>query len=219
MKNVEVAAAQTEQARLHVEELNRHISEQERISKALRETEEHFRNAFDLAAIGMALVSPQGTWLRVNRALCDLLDYPEPDLLQANFQDVTHADDVGNDLASLYRLMQGETLRCQVEKRYMNRLGQVVWALNSVSLVRDADGNPAHFIFQIQDITERKRAEAALQSLSLIDELTGLYNRRGFLELSRKQILLAIRAKRPVTVFYADLNGMKSINEIGRAHV
>ena len=60
MKNVASAAAQAEQARQHVEELNRHIAEQERISKALRETEEHFRNAFDYAAIGMALVSPQG---------------------------------------------------------------------------------------------------------------------------------------------------------------
>jgi len=69
MKNVDGAAAQAEQARQHVEELNRHIGEQERISKALRETEEHFRNAFDYAAIGMALVSPQGAWLRVNRSL------------------------------------------------------------------------------------------------------------------------------------------------------
>src|SRR5256714_8794379 len=169
MKNDEGAAAQAEQARRHVEDLNRHIAEQERISKALPDTEEHFRNAFDYAAIGMALVSPQGTWLRVNRSLCTLLGYTEHEMLQANFQHVTHADDVGNDLASLYRLMHGETLRCQVEKRYINRLGQVVWALNSVSLVRDADGNPAHFIFQIQDITERKRAEAALQSLSLVD--------------------------------------------------
>ena len=100
MKNVEGAASQAEQARRHVEELNLHIAEQERISKALRETEEHFRNAFDLAAIGMALVSPQGAWLRVNRALCDLLDRTEPELLDSNFQDVTHPDDVGNDLAA-----------------------------------------------------------------------------------------------------------------------
>src|SRR5205814_860071 len=176
-------------------------------------TEEHFRNAFDLAAIGMALVSPQGAWLRVNRALCDLLDYPEPDLLQANFQDVTHSDDVGNDLASLYRLMHGETLRCQVEKRYINRLGQVVWALNSVSLVRDADDNPAHFIFQIQDITERKRAEAALQSLSLVDELTGLYNRRGFLAVTEQHLASIRRNHKVPVILYADLDGLKKIND------
>ena len=179
MKNVEGAAAQAELARRHVEELNLHIAEQERIGRALRETEEHFRNAFDYAAIGMALVSPQGAWLRVNRSLCELVGYGEQELLDSNFQALTHADDLGNDLANLYRLMQQEIPTCQVEKRYVHRQGQIVWVLNSVSLVRDSDNNPAHFIFQIQDITERKRAEAALQSLSLVDELTGHHQRFG----------------------------------------
>lgn len=213
MKNVEGAAAQAEQARRHVEELNRHIAEQERISKALQETEEHFRNAFDYAAIGMALVSPQGGWLRVNRSLCDLLGYSEDELLNSNFQAVTHADDLGSDLANLYRLMQGETPNCQVEKRYVHRLGQIVWALSSVSLVRDSDEQPVHFIFQIQDITERKRAEAALQSLSLVDELTGLYNRRGFLAVSEQSLAeLRLNDKIPAIV-YADLDGLKEIND------
>src|SRR3989475_7213387 len=213
MKNVEGAAAQAEQARRHVEELNRHIAEQERISKALRETEEHFRNAFDLAAIGMALVSPQGDWLRVNRALCDLAGYTEQELLEANFQAVTHPDDLGNDLANLYRLMQGETPTSHVEKRYVHRLGQIVWALNSVSLVRDSDDQPAHFIFQIQDITERKRAEAALQSLSLVDELTGLYNRRGFLAITERHLTAIRRNKKMPVILYADLDGLKVIND------
>jgi diguanylate cyclase (GGDEF)-like protein/PAS domain S-box-containing protein len=213
MKNVEGAASQAEQARRHVEELNSHIAEQERISKALRETEEHFRNAFDYAAIGMALVSPQGGWLRVNRSLCDLLGYTERELLNSNFQAVTHADDLGGDLANLYRLMQGETPNCQVEKRYVHRQGQIVWALSSVSLLRDSDQKPKHFIFQIQDITERKRAEAALQSLSLVDELTGLYNRRGFLAVS-EQSLAEIRLNDKIpAIVYADLDGLKEIND------
>jgi len=213
MKNVEAAAAQAEQARRHVEELNRHIAEQERIGRALRETEEHFRNAFDYAAIGMALVSPQGAWLRVNRSLCELVGYSEQELLALNFQAITHADDLGNDLANLYRLMQGETPTCQVEKRYVHKLGQVVWAQNSVSLVRDSDNNPAHFIFQIQDITERKRAEAALQSLSLVDELTGLYNRRGFLAVTEQHLANIRRSERVPVILYADLDGLKEIND------
>jgi len=213
MKNVEASAAQAEQARRHVEELNRHIAEQERISKALRETEARFRNAFDYAAIGMALVSPQGAWLRVNRSLCNLIGYTEPELLHSNFQAVTHADDLGHDLANLYRLMQGETPTCQVEKRYVHRQGQIVWALNSVSLVRDADDNPAHFIFQIQDITERKRAEAALHSLSLVDELTGLYNRRGFLAVTDQHLAEIRRNDKSPVILYADLDGLKEIND------
>jgi diguanylate cyclase (GGDEF)-like protein/PAS domain S-box-containing protein len=213
MKNVEGAASQAEQARRHVEELNSHIAEQERISKALRETEEHFRNAFDYAAIGMALVSPQGGWLRVNRSLCDLLGYTEQELLSSNFQAVTHGDDLGGDLANLYRLMQGETPNCQVEKRYVHREGQIVWALSSVSLVRDSDQNPVHFIFQIQDITERKRAESALQSLSLVDELTSLYNRRGFLAVAEQNVAeIRLNEKIPAIV-YADLDGLKEIND------
>lgn len=213
MKNVEGAAAQAELARRHVEELNRHLGEQERISKALRETEEHFRNAFDYAAIGMALVSPQGTWLRVNRSLCTLLGYTEREMLESNFQAVTHPDDIGNDLANLYRLLQSETPTSQVEKRYVHRDGEVVWALNSVSLVRDADEKPAHFIFQIQDITERKRAEAALESLSLIDELTGLYNRRGFLAVTEQHVAAIRRDNKIPIVVYADLDGLKGIND------
>jgi diguanylate cyclase (GGDEF)-like protein/PAS domain S-box-containing protein len=213
MKNLESAAAQAEQARRHVEELNRHIAEQQRISKALLETEAHFRNAFDYAAIGMALVSPQGAWLRVNRSLCELVGYSEEELLRSNFQTITHTDDVGNDLANLYRLIQGETPTCQVEKRYVHKLGQVVWAMNSVSLVHDSEDNPAHFIFQIQDISERKRAESALQSLSLVDELTGLYNRRGFLAVTEQYLKSFQRSENGLVVLYADLDGLKGIND------
>jgi diguanylate cyclase (GGDEF)-like protein/PAS domain S-box-containing protein len=213
MKNVDAASAQAEQARNHVEELNRHIAEQERISRALRETEEHFRNAFDYAAIGMALVSPQGAWLRVNRSLCELVGFSEEELLVSNFQSVTHTDDVDNDLANLYRLMQGETPTCQVEKRYVHKSGQIVWALNNVSLVRDSDDTPVHFIFQIQDITERKRVEATLESLSLVDELTGLYNRRGFLAVTEQHLASIRRHRKIPVILYADLDGLKRIND------
>ena len=161
----------------------------------------------------MALVSPQGAWLRVNRSLCNLIGYTEQELLHSNFQAVTHADDLGHDLANLYRLMQGETPTCQVEKRYVHRQGQIVWALNSVSLVRDADDNPAHFIFQIQDITERKRAEAALHSLSVVDELTGLYNRRGFLAVTDQHLVEIRRNDKTPVILYADLDGLKEIND------
>jgi len=213
MKNVSNVAAQAQQARQHVEELNGHIAEQERISKALRETEEHFRSAFDYAPIGMALVSPQGAWLRVNRSLCDLMGYTEEELLASTFQDLTHRDDLDNDLANLYRLIQDETPTCQVEKRYVHRSGVIVWALNNVSLVREDDGTPVHFIFQIQDITERKRFEAALQNLSLIDELTGLYNRRGFMAVTAQHLAAIRRNKKMPVILYADLDGLKKIND------
>ena len=218
MKNVDAAASQAEQARQHVEELNRHIAEQERISRVLAETEEHFRNAFEYSAVGMALVSPQGAFLKVNRALSDLVGYREGELLAASFQSVTHIEDLDNDLANLYRLMQGEMPTCLVEKRYVHKSGQTIWVLNNVSLVRDADNQPVHFIFQIQDITERKRAEAALQSLSLVDELTGLYNRRGFLAVTEQHLASIRRNHKVPVILYADLDGLKKINDTHGHH-
>lgn len=213
LRNVENSAAQAEQAKLHVEELSRVIAEQERMSKALQESEEHFRTAFDYAAIGMALVSPAGNWLRVNHSLCGIVGYTEAELLKTDFQAITHEDDLGNDLAHVYRMLAGELHTCQVEKRYMHKDGQEVWALTSISLVRDAQGAPIHFIFQIEDITERKRAEGAIKTLSLVDELTGLYNRRGFLAFSEQHLISVQRANKSLMVVYADLDGLKQIND------
>ena len=213
LRNVETSAAQAEQAKLHVEELNRFIAEQERISKALKESEEHFRTAFDYAAIGMALVSPSGSWLRVNRSLCEIVGYSESELLNSDFQAITHDDDLGNDLAHIYRMLAGELMTCQLEKRYVHKDGHEVWALTSISLVHDAQGSPLHFIFQIEDVTERKRAEGAIKTLSLVDELTGLYNRRGFLAFSEQHLISVQRANKSLMVVYADLDGLKQIND------
>ena len=213
LRNVETSALQVQQAKVHVEQLNSFIAEQERISKALVESEEHFRNAFDYAAIGMALVSPEGNWLRVNRSLSEIVGYSEAELLASDFQSITHREDLGHDLAEVYRMLAGETLTCQLEKRYTHKLGHDVWVSSSASLVRDAQSRPFHFIFQIQDITERKRAEAAIQTLSLADELTGLYNRRGFLAFSRQHLNSLSRTNKGVAIVYADLDGLKRIND------
>ncbi|HEV7860827.1 MAG TPA: diguanylate cyclase [Pyrinomonadaceae bacterium] len=213
LKNIEGSIRQAEQAERHVEELNHYINEQERISRALQESEAHFRGSFDYAAIGMALVSTNGRWLRVNNSLCELVGYSEAELLAKAFPDLTHPDDLDHNLAYVEQLLAGLILSCQMEKRYIHKSGHVVWVLLSASLVRDAQGEPLHFLTQIQDITERKRAEETLKSLSLVDELTGLYNRRGFLAFAEHYYNQARRAHKRLMVFYADLDGMKQIND------
>jgi len=213
LKNVEASATQVELGKQHVEELNKFIAEQERIKKALTESEERFRNAFDYAAIGMALVSPEGNWLRVNRSFCEIVGFSEGKLLVSDFQAITHQDDLGNDLAEMYRMTVGEILTSQLEKRYVHQLGHDVWVSNSFSLVRDSNNRPLHFIFQVQDITERKRAEAAIQTLSLADELTGLYNRRGFLAFCKQHLKTIRRTNKGIVMVYADLDGLKGIND------
>lgn len=118
-----------------------------------------FANAFEYSAVGMALVAPDGKWLKVNPALCAILGYAEGELLGGRFQDVTHEEDLAEDLRLVKELLAGERVSYQMEKRYRHKPGAVVWAVLSVSLVRDGEGRPLHFISQIQDVTELKRAE------------------------------------------------------------
>jgi PAS domain S-box-containing protein len=125
-------------------------------------TDSLFQNAFEHAAIGMALVAPDGTWLRVNRSVCQITGYTEAELRQRTFQDITHPDDVERDWAHAQKLLAGEIETYQTEKRYFHKSGCTVWVLLSVSLVRDDDDQPRFFISQIQDITRRKESEAQL---------------------------------------------------------
>lgn len=126
-----------------------------------------FESAFEYAAIGMAIVAPEGHILRVNRTLCEMLGYTVDELITLTFMDVTHPNDLEQDLALVRRVLKGELSTFQMEKRYFHKEGQVVWAHLSVSLVRDAQNQPMFFISQIQDITENKRIEQVLRLTSV----------------------------------------------------
>ena len=133
-----------------------------RLNESLLESEERFRQAFDHAAIGKGLVALDGRWLQVNRSLCAIVGYSEAELLATTFQALTHPDDLEADLAQVRRLLDGEIASYHVENRYFHKQGHVVWILLSRSLVHDGQGQPLHFIGQIQDISARKRAEEEL---------------------------------------------------------
>ncbi|MEY2526231.1 MAG: hypothetical protein QOE73_1002 [Verrucomicrobiota bacterium] len=121
-----------------------------------------FQNAFEFAAIGMALVSPEGKWLRVNRSICDITGYSEAELLERTFQDITHPDDLDLDLANVRKMLAGEIDTYQMEKRYFHKNGSIVWVRLSVSLVKSKSGAPLFFIGQIQDITRSKQHDQQL---------------------------------------------------------
>ncbi len=144
----------------------RDISERKQAEAALRESEQCFSGAFEYAAIGMALVAPDGRWLKVNRSLCDIVGYSESELLATTFQAITHPDDLEADLDYVRKMLAGEIRTYQMEKRYFHKLGHVVWILLNVSLVRDAQDQPLYFIAQIQDISDRKQVEAKIQRLN-----------------------------------------------------
>ncbi|MBY0229502.1 MAG: PAS domain S-box protein, partial [Gemmataceae bacterium] len=130
---------------------------------ALRESEERFRRLFEESGIGMAIVAPDGRWLRVNEAMARMLGYTEAELLAIDFQAVTHPDDLGPDLALVRSTLAGERRGYQMEKRYWHRDGRLVWVILTVSLVRGEAGEPLYFISQVQDISERKRLEQELR--------------------------------------------------------
>jgi PAS domain S-box-containing protein len=136
----------------------------ERKAEILKSTEELFSSAFAYASIGMALVAPEGEWLRVNKTLCRFLEYTEDELLSLNFQEITFPEDLAADLYYVDRLLRKEIETCQFEKRYVTKSGKIVWSFLSVSLVTNEDGSPRYFIAQIQDISEQKQAQAELES-------------------------------------------------------
>ena len=137
----------------------------------LEESAGRFRSTFENAPIGMALVSLDNHYLRVNPAFCEMLGYSQEEVLSRRSLDITHPDDRGASTARTQALRKGTVDRDLLEKRYIHADGSIVWAISSVSLVRDSGGDPAYFVSQYQNITERKRAEEALERLSRRHEM------------------------------------------------
>ncbi|WP_445939460.1 PAS domain S-box protein, partial [Pseudomonas sp.] len=139
------------------------ISDRKAVEDQLRLSQQRFSNAFSLAPQGMALVSLEGQWLEVNDQLCEMLGYSREQLLCSDFQQITHPDDLDADLQHIEELLSGEISTYQMEKRYLDSQGRIIWVLLSVALVRDSDNQPAHFVSQIQNFNERIASEMAIR--------------------------------------------------------
>jgi diguanylate cyclase (GGDEF)-like protein/PAS domain S-box-containing protein len=180
----------------------------------LRDSSERFRSAFDNAAIGMALVTPEGRWLQVNHSLCKLLGYSERELMTIDYLSVLHPNDLTPALANFKDLLRGRIPSCQMEKRYLHKSGQEVWALWSASLAQDAQNRTPSLIFQIQDITDRKLAEERLHHDAFHDGLTGLPNRALFMDHVKLAIARMQRHEDQIfAVLYLDLDRFKVVND------
>jgi PAS domain S-box-containing protein len=140
----------------------RDIQESRDAQAALVESEERFRRAMDDAAIGMAIVSPKGQYLRVNPAMSQILQRSEQELLDSTWQDLTHPDDLDKDQDLANQILTGERDTYRLAKRYVTPDGTVVWAELAVSCVRDDEGAVLHYLSQIIDITDSVTARKAL---------------------------------------------------------
>lgn len=143
-----------------------HLIERTEAEQALRASEISFRNTFENAAVGMAHVGLDGTWLRGNQQLSAILGYSATELSQLTFQQISHPDDLAADLQDMQQVLAGKKEWYRIEKRYFHKDGSIIWAHLTVSLQRNADGTPHYFISVIEDISARKMAEARLQLLA-----------------------------------------------------
>jgi PAS domain S-box-containing protein len=140
----------------------RDVTHRRGLEERARDQAELFEAAFQYAAIGKALVGLDGSFLRINRAFCQMVGYSEPVMLNLDFQTITHPEDLIADLEQLQRLSAGEIDSYRLNKRYIRADGSVVWAHLTVSMVRRADGGPKHYVAQIEDLTDQRAAEQAL---------------------------------------------------------
>jgi PAS domain S-box-containing protein len=139
------------------------VTERRATERDLREREERFRATFDVAAVGLAHVSLEGRWIRVNDGLCAILGYSREELVGMPFADVTHPDDLAVDLALARQLIDGTRDSYTLEKRYLRHDGSVVWAELQASVVRTPGGAAGYFVAAIRDVTQRREAESTIR--------------------------------------------------------
>ncbi len=139
------------------------ITDRKNYEQALIKSEEKFRNIFESSGIGMSILSPDGQFTKVNSTFCDMMGYKEDEIVGINFRSITHPGDLDKSLELVKELLKNSSLEnVSVEKRYLNKKGDTIWALTTISMIRDAKDKPLFFIAQVQDITKRKKYEEQL---------------------------------------------------------
>lgn len=190
----------------------RDVSERRRADIAVSEAQSRFRSAFATSPLGIAFTNLDGRFTWVNRALADTLGETEARLLEMSIADFSKGKDLTEEILAAGRLVRGEIESFTTEQQYEHPDGRSVWARLHFSLVRDADGEAAQFLGQLEDITDRKRRELALTHDALHDPLTGLLNRAGL----REHIDLAWSdriSSAPMAILFGDLDGFKHVND------
>ena len=165
---------------MEVHGTTRDISERRQAAQELRREKDRYQATFEHAAIGIAEVTPQGRWLRVNQTLCDILGYSSKELSHLSFAEITHPDDVGRTVGALQPLRDDEEETYRTEKRYVRKDGAAIWVDVSVAAIRGEDGSLAYQVTAVQDISDRKRAEEQLATAfsSLIEVVSRMAETR-----------------------------------------
>ncbi len=179
----------------------------------LRASERLFRSLFNESPAGQILSSSDRKIVAVNRAFCEMTGYTESEILQQGWDAITPPDDQGGIFASFERLWSGELNAMQMERRYLRKDGSVLWGQVSVARVPDDSGRARYVIDQVQNISDRKQAQQALEHQALHDALTGLPNRVLARDRLDQAILLARRQQTRVALLIIDLDHFKEVND------
>ncbi|WP_299843539.1 sensor domain-containing diguanylate cyclase [uncultured Roseovarius sp.] len=168
---------------------------------------------FQEAPIGLARIGRDGTWLRVNQQLCDILGYSQEQLEKMRFQDVTHPDDLADNLSHIEQLIAGKSSSQTFPKRYIRADGSVVKANLRVRLIQGANGEGGHFISVVEDMSPTSQRLETLEHRIRHDPLTRIRNRAGFLEVVRSAYRNFQHQGQGFALIYLDLDGFKLIND------
>ena len=139
--------------------------------RALFESEELARNAFDCTHIGLVVTTLDYRFLRVNKAFIEMMGYSKPDILKLSMIDVTHPEDHAESDSRMKAVLSGEVPYFQLEKRYIHKEGHILWGLANISCLNDVDGNRAHYVCQVQDITERRQLAEQLRQAQKMEAI------------------------------------------------
>jgi diguanylate cyclase (GGDEF)-like protein/PAS domain S-box-containing protein len=192
------------------------VVQRSREAQRLRESEASLRATFQQAAVGVVQIGVVGGLRRVNQRFCDIVGYDEAELLSQDVGVLTHPDDYPMVLDARRQLLAGRD-SISFEQRYIRRGGQSIWVRVWWSLVRDSSDMPDYFIAVVEDISERKRAEAEIERLALYDTLTDLPNRRLFLDRLQHALVTAQRGGQFGALLFIDLDHFKHLND-ARGH-
>ncbi|MEU5249769.1 EAL domain-containing protein [Streptomyces asoensis] len=181
------------------------------VAQALHASEARFRAVFEGAAIGIGIADLDGNVLQVNGALLRMFGGSEQTLRGRRVQDLTHPEDAPQTWKLYDELVRGEREHYHTEKAFSRPDGTVLWTNLTVSLLRDADGNPQYSLALMEDTTERRLLNLRLRYEATHDALTGLPNRTLFFE--RLEKALGAAEGQRFGLCYLDLDGFKTIND------
>ncbi|MEU6372683.1 EAL domain-containing protein [Streptomyces sp. NPDC046909] len=181
------------------------------VAQALHASEARFRAVFEGAAIGIGMADLEGNILQVNEALLRMFGITEPMMRGRNVREWTHSEDAPQTWTLYDELVRGEREHYHLEKAFSRPDGTVLWTNLTVSLLRDADGNPQYQLALMEDTTERRLLNLRLRYEATHDALTGLPNRTLFFE--RLEKVLSVGGSQRFGLCYLDLDGFKTIND------